>query len=311
MRCYNLFKTNELFQCGDTWPVGSFCLTSAEEVSSLIPQYFDIPCWPELTGLGEAEEMVGFWGEVFKLWDQNGLKSDRMTDLLRSRPGIEHWLKVYSAHPLPLLKGQMIGPVTLIWALKKQEYPVVDRRRVLQFTYEALQCQADLLGSIASNVILSLDEPCAFLDPLAQKIWKEFFEMPLDRESFGLAMHSCGAPQPEWLELPWQVVHFDIHELVTVMNGAPKAWEKAWNGFFERGHWFAAGLVNGSQLALSESSAGQALDELEQAFFDLKLEQVLLSTTCGLALQDLAGTEGKLKELEALAQKFTALRRGH
>jgi hypothetical protein len=294
------FCADEHFNLGDTWPVGSFRLTEAGPVVDKLISDFDIPCWPELTGLGSSEELVGFWVKLFEEWDHRP-SSEIIEAALAHRPGIAEVLSRFKEQPLPLLKGQMIGPSTLIWALKQVEYPIIDRNKVLEFIYQSYVRQAYLLAHVSYKVIISLDEPCASMDSTVHLLWREFFSRPKLEHQFGIALHSCGVPRPEWLEFPWDVVHFDIEKLSGEMDREPEVWQTAFNDFFARGSWLAVGTVC-STTSAEDSESWNNLSQVRRLFHDDK--RLLLSTTCGLDARTSASLNDKLQLMSEVSQKF-------
>lgn len=303
------FSADDNFNCGDTWPVGSFRLSEAETpglIDEIIRQ-FDIPCWPELTGQGPGEELVGFWLKLYTEW-QEGASLSIIDEGLSRRPGFSAIERQYTSQPLPLVKGQVIGPSTLMWALKKMEHPVIDRRQVLEFIHQSFLRQAYLLSKISYKVIISLDEPCAHLDSTVVYLWSEFFEKLQSENQVGLALHCCGRPSHDWLSLSWDVVHFDMSLLAKEMHQSKPEWSSAWKKYFSRGSWFAAGVVSSKTLDEQDSSVDN-LESLEELFAGIGYERILMSTTCGLDARTMASLRAKLNVLTLSSQNFLSNRK--
>lgn len=293
------------FFAGDLWPVGSFGWRDSRALIPVIFKSFDIPCWPELTSLGPREELIGFWKELFLLW-QKDPSPERLTQTLLARPGIQalnEFLHTQAQPLLPILKGQMIGPSTLLWSLKSEA--VAHQDEILSFLAQAFKVQADFLNRLSKVVIISLDEPCAFLMSETLRYWEEL----LSKIRYGqdhnamIALHSCGTPQPTWLDLEWDVVHLDYFELSQAMNSKPDPWTAKWGKYFGEKRWLALGMISSSPMTIFDSER-DILSELREMIPPLIPQQMLLSTSCGLAQRTENDLQPILNRLTQLQTEF-------
>ena len=298
------FFPSQQFEFGDTWPVGSFRLKKTKDLLPEIISHFDVPGWPELTALGTEEELVGFWLPMYEDWEEHNHKEDWFEEKLLQRPGMKAFLDHLQGSPLSICKGQMIGPVTLIWALKKNDFPVIDRFRIGEFLKTAFRVQAQLCSKVSHNVIISLDEPCAFMNPMSLIIWEEFFSHLSSDSSYGVAMHSCGAVNPDWLKLNWDVIHVDFEEFLQSYQKQPMAWQKAIQEFFDKDKWLALGVVRSNPL-MQEENMEDVLKEVISLFKSTKEPKLLLSTSCGMGDVTLPDTVNKLQKLSDFAEQIS------
>ena len=303
------FSPNQLFQAGDTWPVGSFCLTDCRQLLPLIIECFDVPCWPELTGIGTAEELLGFWVPLYQKWEQENQSGLIIETALKNRPGMSAFLKTYSGKPLPLVKGQLLGPVSLMAALKKKQFPFIDRDKILQFIGQSVLVQSDLLSKISQNRIICLDEPWAFTDVMAHRVWQELWDVVKFDPQIGLALHSCGPVKSTWFELPWHVVHVDFQELATGLAADARVWESTLEAFFKRGSWLAIGVLSSSPIAPAPDIA-ELMAEVKSVLKGASLNQILISTSCGVGDMNITSTKSRLQQLCKTAEAFVALASG-
>lgn len=299
-----LFAAGEIFQAGDTWPVGSFAVREAPSLIPSIVENFDVPCWPELTGLGPPEELVGFWMPLFQAWERENCAIDLIEMAVKERPGLSAFLRAFSGQQLPIVKGQMIGPMTLMWALKRIRYPLIDRDRVLSFISQAFLVQGDLLAKVSHHVIISLDEPCAFMEATSERVWRELWEQNKFDPQIGMALHSCGTLKKSWFELPWNVVHVDFGELAAGFGQDEAGWEETLRAFFASGGWLALGLLSSSPLAATLQDPRELLAEVRAMFKNIGLNQILISTSCGIGDTSLPDVKNRLQQLSGLSHTF-------
>ncbi len=273
------YTTNYHF--GDTWAAGSFTYNDPRDLVDTIISSFDIPCWPELLALGPQESLTGYWLPLYHKWLENSGKGIDFYQQLNERPGIKLMRDVFSGRPLPILKGQMIGPATLKWSLISNKLPLGSDELLVQFVGEAMIAQIQALSRFASNVVITLDEPSAYFVPEAKDLWQKVF-LQIDKyRPYGVALHCCGSLKVEWLELPWQVVHFDAAEILEGFEEKPHDWIKAWKEYFSRGSWLAAGLISANSLPLDPIDPILVTDFFEM-FLSMANNQILFAATCGL-----------------------------
>jgi hypothetical protein len=293
------------FSTGDIWPVGSLFLRNSHEAVRFTQHYFSVPHWPELVGLGEGEELIGFWLDLFLKWvelDENGRTIE---EALLKRPGLSAFLEANEGKRVLVAKGQMIGPATLIWALKRRQYPVIDRLQIIDFLTRAFRIQGRLLERVGERTIVSLDEPIAFLAPYANVVWEEFFQsLSRFENETGVALHSCGTPDWSWLELPWKVVHFDVVEWNQKLSVCSPEERKLYEDFFERGSWLAIGVVPGGPIEPDEEHLDGLFKEFVNLHAPVPLENVMISTSCGIGIKDYKQLEDRMRLVERFQKEL-------
>lgn len=298
------FSPSEVFQFADTWPVGSFRLKTSKDLPQDMVSSFDVPCWPELTGAGESEELVGFWLPLYLEWEKSSC-DEVIEKALKNRPGLKLFSEQFSSQPLPLLKGQMIGPLTLVWALKKNNHPMIDRQRVFEFIWSAFRAQGYLLARLANKVIISFDEPCAFLESMRNLLWEDFFRLKPSDQAFGIALHSCGPVDHEVLNFQWNVVHFDYDEFQASYRADEEKWKQKIQNFFENNQWLALGIVRSSVLA-EKTQVESLARELEEWLEKFSQPKVLLSSSCGFGDSDWKSIKEKIDSISQVSQVICA-----
>ncbi len=294
-------KLQKYYQFGDTWPVGGFTVKNPQRLNDIILRNFDVPCWPELYGDHDGETLMGFWVPLYQRWLDPTRSKTHFSEELSERPGIKELKKEIKGRPLQILKGQMIGPATLKWALLKHKLPMADDQHIVKFTAEAFVAQIQALSELALNVVISLDEPSAFLVPECMQLWKDFFHAIDMYRPFGVALHSCGDIAPQWLALPWQVVHFDAAEVLDAWEKEPVVWAEAWRTYFERGSWLASGLLSSSRIAVEPINDISVIDFFEK-ILPISNNQILFSTTCGIDAPTETDLEQRLSHFPRLTE---------
>ncbi|MDZ4661197.1 MAG: hypothetical protein SGJ18_06205 [Pseudomonadota bacterium] len=284
-------KRQQFYQFGDTWSAGGFTLIDPSPIGKIILENFDIPSWPELYGQDDSETLLGFWVPLYQRWLDPTRSKVFFHEELNERPGIKLIKEQYKNRPVQVIKGQMIGPATLKWALLKHKLAMGNDEQIIKFISEAYVAQIQILSEVALSVVIALDEPAAFLVPECQELWKEFFHAIDMYKPFGVALHTCGGLVPHWLALPWQVVHFDVAEVIDHFEREPIVWAEAWQKYFTRGSWLAAGLIAANRMPLEPINEGLVKDFFEK-FLPISNNQILFSTTCGIDCQ----TEAELNE---------------
>ncbi len=292
--------------------MGGFGLSDPLEVLPFVAKHFDVACWPELLGLGVQEELVPFWTAAFLKWESASQEERGIAGReLLERPGFQAFLKFFQDASLPTIKGQMIGPATLLWALRKRDSAPKDLAKVIEFVAQAYQFQVEHLSPLASRVVVSLDEPCAFLVSEAGTMWEEVLSVIRYRQYHegATALHCCGTPEAQWLSYDWDVVHFDFFELVGTMERNPHLWKDQWKQFFSEGRWFAAGLFSDTELSKMVSSEDRSttiVEELSRWSEVIDFQQLMVSSSCGLSAKSadqLAKSLERLEEVQELVQR--------
>jgi hypothetical protein len=295
------------FEAGDTWPVGSIQLSAPQTAVDIFRSYFTIPGWPEMTGLGEREELVGFWLDLFIKWEESDYKGMILENAMLRRPGLGAFLELYKHKNVSIVKGQLIGPATLTWALKRHEYPVINREKINEFVLRCFRIQGRLLERACLTTIVSLDEPAAFMVKFAEMMWEDFFNALKDNPNTTLAaLHTCGLPKPEWLKLPWKVVHFDAEELVKEVYSNHKIWQESLDGYFKNGGWLACGMVPAGPIDVAEEDIFRLYDDVMDISGPLMRQRMLFSTSCGIGLDDPKAIESRLRLLRRVQTNFRA-----
>lgn len=271
----------------------------SSSIGDIILENFDVPSWPELYGPDESETLLGFWVPLYHRWLDPTKSKVFFHEELNERAGIKIFKNLYKERPLQLLKGQMIGPATLKWALLKNKLALGNDEKIVQFISEAFVAQTQILSEVALNVVISIDEPSAFLMPECFKLWQEFFVAIDMYKPFGIALHTCGGINSRWLELPWQIVNFDATEVLESFEQEPKVWASAWQKYFARGSWLAVGLVAANRIAVEPVNESLVKDFFEN-FLPIANNQILFSTTCGIDCQTEAELRDRLKSFGLL-----------
>ncbi|OQW54642.1 MAG: hypothetical protein A4S09_05660 [Proteobacteria bacterium SG_bin7] len=295
-------KRSAGYNFGDTWCSGGFTLGEISNICEIILSNYDVPAWPELLCFGENETLDGFWTQLYTQWLNPEGPRVQLDEAVAKRPGIKLFHSRFSGSPLNLIKGQMIGPATLKWCLQKNKISMGSNDHLVNFVVEAAIAQIQILSKIAWNVVLCFDEPSASFVPEVESLWRDVI-VSLDKyRPYGIALHSCGEFKAQWLEWPWQVVHFDVNECVNFSAKHPKDWRESFEKYFNRGSWLVSGVLSSSALAI------EAFDPLLlNDFFDtvkgISNNQIMFSSTCGIdcksetALVQRLGEFGKISEL--------------
>jgi hypothetical protein len=288
------------YHFGDTWCSGGFTLQELGNITDIIMQNFDVPAWPELLCFGDQETLPGFWTNLYQQWfNPSGVKA-HLDEAIFRRPGVQLFHNRFVGSPLNLIKGQMIGPATLKWCLNQKKMSIGTNDHLVNFIVEAAIAQIQVLSKFSWNIVLCFDEPSAAFVPEAESLWQDVM-VSLDKyRPYGIALHSCGGFKPQWLEWPWQVVHFDVNECVNYSAKHPKEWREAFEKYFARGSWLAAGAISSSAIAL------EAFDPLlVNDFFDtvkgISNNQIMFSSTCGIDCKTEGALINRLAEFEKLS----------
>lgn len=290
------------YHFGDTWCSGGFTLGELGNITDIILSNYDVPAWPELLCFGESETLDGFWTKLYYRWlNPEGLRV-QLDEEISKRPGIKLFHNRFSGSPLNLIKGQMIGPATLKWCLQKKKMNIGSDDHIVNFIVESAIAQIQILSKFSWNIVLTFDEPSAGFIAEAESLWQDVM-VSLDKyRPYGIALHSCGVIKPQWLEWPWQVVHFDVNECVNYSAKHPKEWRDSFEKYFGRGSWLAAGVLSSSSLAL-ESFDPLLLNDFFDTIKGISNNQIMFSSTCGIdcksegALLQRLNDFGKVSEL--------------
>lgn len=296
------------FEPFDLWPSGSFKVGEVKELIDLMIEHYDILCPPELVCMTQ-EELIPNWTQAYYDWENSNVAVQAGGHLV-NRPGYKEFQKRFSKKGLPLVKGQMIGPATLIWALEKKRGPL-DPNNIIEFIVEAFEFQFNQLMEVGKQVIICLDEPCAFLRNDTLWLWEETLDILRFRQyhDAGIGLHCCGVPHHSWLKFNWNIVHFDMIELSSAMRNDFDVWLNEFKTYFSSGGWLAAGIFSSSLLKNNfkeDILLSQWVIELMDLLKHLSTRQILISTSCGsgsLTLEELKKEMGHLNEIQQELQK--------
>ena len=327
--------------------LGSVPYTQADLAWTTVLRYFpSTPFWPQLPRRSYLENMYVQYSEGFPgvvLEDQR-IYVDRRQDL---DPGLERLYlayleddpsygalgpdfsaalaalregKVNLPQPLPLLKGQVTGPVS--WGLT-----VVDQNRRPLLYDEVLAdavakhlrlkatWQERLLSSYAASTLIFVDEPylsafgSAFVSLSREQIVRYLQEVLAGIKGLK-GVHCCG--NTDWsvlLETPIDILSLDAYDYAASLALYPK--EVA--AFLERGGTIAWGIVPAGEAAEGET-AEHLVERLHQAIDALAekgvprealLRSGLVSPSCGVGSLSNALAERVLE----LASQVSAIMR--
>jgi methionine synthase II (cobalamin-independent) len=215
-----------------------------------------------------------------------------------------HFVAERNGPSLPLIKGQLTGPVS--WGLAVTDssdrgviYDDLLADAAARFLKLKARWQESFLKTIAKETVIFIDEP--YLASLGSA----FVSLPNDQVSALLSevlsgitglkgIHCCGGT--DWsllLGLPIDIINFDAYNyLDSVM-----CYEAELKAFLRKGKAIAWGIVPNDEETLKKESLPSLLERFEEALSrlaapGLSVEQVasqsLVTPSCGLASSDLS-----------------------
>ncbi len=274
--------------------VGRLPFTSASVATSfLLDRPLIVPFWPELPNIGSAELML----ERAKKAQDNGSKGYGESEAA-GLFALKNKLCAASAR-LPLLKGQVAGPLTCLRLLgqtssvnRLEEFAEVALRQVLW--------QAQFVSEFADNFLVVLDEPAlTFWPQLSESdraIICDVYEQILKKlQSKGVfvGVHSCKSISPEILDVSFDLYSFEW----TMPEENVELLAQSFLNASSRGAVFAPGVVPavwGNEPNLGILEGAQAAQRVQAWFsevsspYDFGSElkgglNVLWAATCGHA----------------------------
>jgi methionine synthase II (cobalamin-independent) len=331
------------FECLATG-IGSMPHTEAIEAHSLIFKYLpEIPFWPQLPRRSFEENMYAQFSEGFPGIKIIGEKifleryqdfypdlSPFYTDEFKDSPISQgyaaglHLLisgetrEMLRHIPLPVVKGQVTGPIT--WGLAiadKEGYPIIYDETIAEALAKHLRQKAiweeKFLKNLAKTTIIFVDEP--YLSSLGSIfIPQQRVDSLLKEVLTGISgikgLHCCG--QADWsflLSLPIEVLSFDTYNYADSLG----AYSSEVKGFLEKGGNIAWGIVPNDEEVLLNETVSSLYDRLGEAMAVFSrdglswrqlLRQSLLTPSCGLAALSLEGAEQALEILSQLSDKI-------
>ncbi len=310
--------------------IGSVPFTSPEDAAALILAHLpEIPFWPQLVRLGFQEDMVSQGVKGLP-----ALRLDEASRTVRTDPDSPRelalaafyeavWLDDLSPFGLdpeeaqgffalcrlaasaanrpPVLKGQVVGPVTFAGMVKgDQEKPILFDRELTQTVSLGLArkaaWQAQQFRDLGKEAIVFFDEPIltgfgsAFF-PVSREevvtILTDTLEAVRQPGPVSIGIHCCG--NTDWsllLQLPIDILSFDSYGYFDSLL----LYEGPLRTFLERGGWLAWGLVPTRDELHQEDEDSlweRFQNQVKQAAargLDLHrvLSQALLTPACGL-----------------------------
>jgi hypothetical protein len=337
--------------------IGSVPFTDVSAAVELIMGHLpEMPFWPQIVRLGYAEEMLPQAAGGLPALKVN--ESQRRVDL---DPGVSRELALAQFYEtawsgdldpfalpaggargffalvkaalqspsLPVLKGQVVGPVTFAGMVKDaDERPILyDQEMTLavaQGIARTAAWQARQFRDLGKEAVIFFDEPfltgfgSAFL-PVSQEEITHILTDALEAvRQFGpvhLGMHCCG--NTDWsllLNLPLDILSFDSYGFFSTLL----LYEKALKDFLGRGGWLAWGLVptgaeelrdeTGDSLFARFTSQVQEMTSLGFSVSQV-LSQSLFTPACGLGYltpEEAARALALLGELSLRARQWLA-----
>ncbi len=292
-------KINDKLEPGMIWAVGSFKSQKVEDIQELL-SVFDFDFWPEMTGLGEKEELIGFWLHLFDIWCKSDFDKNTISKQIKSRIGFEWFLKNKSDKPT---KTQIIGPATLLWALKKEKYPFIIESDIFEFLLLSITEMNELNGTKFD--FISIDEPCAFLEKKTEVLWKSML-VQFKNEDLGesLCLHSCGTPKPSWLDFSFKVVHLSLGELGDSLISERAFWNEKFESMKEKNQWLALGVVPSGPLPIDKQVVIEDFEDFLYLVPTHVKNRLLISTSCGIGLEHSDELQERLAILTEIQERF-------
>lgn len=325
--------------------IGSMPHVDPKEACSIVMKCLpDIPVWPQLPNRSPRESMYVQFSEGFPgiVLDEDKVRIEPTANFEAELGQIyldcdEGNVAKYSisaeyaaglhaflcqAARLPIVKGQIIGPIT--WGLTVTDR---DNRAVLyddtlaeimaKFLRLKVSWQERALAQISANTIIFIDEP--YLSSLGSAfvaISNEKATALMQETLKGVkglkGVHCCGNTDwPSLLNATIDVLSFDAYNYATSLSLYPDEVKS----FLSRGGNIAWGIVPSEEESLARESTASLYDRLGEAMapftrdgvkFKQIIAQGLLTPSCGLAR---LSTEAAEQALELLAELSQTLRK--
>lgn len=320
--------------------------TVATQALNLILKYFsdELPYWPQLPKRTKYENMYIQFSEGFPgirinqnikvVQNENfadeveGLYNDFLENKFTNysistdyASGL-HILREASLSNLPLIKGQITGPIS--WGLSVVDetgrgilYNDLLSELATKFLCLKTMWQENYLQNIAKTTIIFIDEPylaslgSAFVSIPDTKVQELITEVL--SHIYGIrGIHCCGATN--WsllLNCPINILSFDAYNYADSLS----CYENDVIAFLEKGGNIAWGIVPNEPDQLVKETASSLIDRLGEAIspYTFKgigyrqiLEQSIITPSCGLQNIELNVIEELFELLKQVSQKLKA-----
>jgi len=329
-----------------TTGIGSFPHKDPQETIELTLKYFSIPFWPQLPKRDFRENMILQFTENLKFLnlrekdlflDTSEDSSSRLAEILERieskdidffsigrdyASGLEIFLeelKKSKFSDIEFIKGQVIGPFTLVSAIKiKNESSIFLNEDIMTAIVSALSMKAlwqiRKFKEFKKKVILFFDEPylgsfgSAFC-PLTKEMllkWLNQLILPLKEEDVILGVHCCS--NTDWsilMGLNFDILSFDAYSY----SEGLLLYSKELKEFLERGKYLSWGIIPTTEF--KDQKPKDLIEKLEEAIRilvekgipkELILENSLLTPACGLGYLSLENSKEVLKILSQVSE---------
>ena len=310
-----------MFTAFTTTGIGSMPHRDPGRACRVILERVDIPFWPQLPGLSFRESMIPQYsegmpavqideaGQKIRIDGSDGAAVNAFYESCSEEGalpisgdfarGVEPFLEMIGERSLPVLKGQVTGPLTFTLGLQDQEgRPVFFNEELREISLMVLggkvRWQIDVLGRHCDRVMIFIDEPIlsaigtsAYMGVAEDEVRRLLAEMVSAIKGAGgiSAIHCCG--RADWqmvMETGIDVVNFDAFgyfENFLIYPDATRA-------FLERGGYIAWGIVPTSEAidgtdpeGLREKVLAQIEELSERIEWPSLEERILLTPACG------------------------------
>jgi methionine synthase II (cobalamin-independent) len=337
--------------------IGSVPFTEVSAAVGLIMSHLpEMPFWPQMVRLGYAEEMLpqAAGGLPALKVNESQRRVDLDPDASRELALAQFYETAWSndlgpfalpaggargffalveaalqSPSLPVLKGQVVGPVTFAGMVKDaDERPILYDQEmtwaVAQGIARTAAWQAARFRDLGKEAVIFFDEPfltgfgSAFCPVSREEVTHILTDALAATRQFGpvhLGVHCCG--NTDWsllLDLSFDILSFDSYGFFSTLL----LYEKALKDFLDRGGWLAWGLVptraeelrgeTGDSLFARFTSQVQQITALGFSVHQV-LSQSLLTPACGLGYltpEEAARALALLGELSARARQWLA-----
>lgn len=304
-----------------TTGIGSMPHRDPESACKIILNSFDIPFWPQLPKLGHREYMIhqfseNFPGVVFE-GDKVYVKKDydlasewlsNYSDETETPISKDHALGLYTLgellkdKKLPVIKGQITGPVTYTLSLKDEEgipiyFDETLRELALLFLKSKALWQIKFLRELAEEVWLFMDEPVlqaigtsAYISVEQAEVKRLIDELSVFVKNLGvkIGLHCCG--RADWREIlnsEIEILSFDSFFFFDFF----KIYKGEIEDFLKRGGLIAWGFVpttDDIKELTDRKIISQAKEKIDEIGGQIPLifENSILTPSCGMGSLD-------------------------
>ncbi len=283
----------ELGRCSTTG-IGSLPFEDPDKAISLVLENCEIPYWPQLKNesmydqfafpLPREDDMTSFYEDIINEREERFVYP---RELFR---GFYRFAELIGRRKLEIVKGQIIGPITLGYYLKdKDKKALILDENWREIIVKAISAQAKwqekFLKCIAKEVIIFFDEPFLSISgtpqfSLSPEECDSILTEVLSAVKCLRGIHCCG--NTDWervLSLPLDIVSFDAYKYGR--NFA--AYRKEVNDFTDKGGIIAWGITPSTSEIEDEDVVSlhkKLLDLIENSHL---LESSMVTPSCGLS----------------------------